>query len=137
LDPAPYLLLAGVRIDGKEEQISLNIIKEFPPKINQLTFYNRKKDEPHRVEVVGTPEFKVMWSQILHHAGAKVVDRLFTLSSEARIDYILSDPEPTDMVIEKAQALGKPLCTTEWLVQSLLVQKVLDPTNHKTYKLAL
>jgi len=89
------------------------------------------------VEVVGTPEFKAMWSQILHHAGAKVVDRLFSLSVEGRIDYILSDPEPTDMVITKAQTIGKPLCTTEWLIQSLLVQKVLDPNNHIKYKLAL
>jgi len=112
-----------------------SIIREFPPNITQLAYYNQKQNEPYRVEVVGTPNFKMMWSQILHYAGAKIVDRMFT--TESRIDFILSDPEPTDMVIEKAQSLGKPLCTSEWVVQSLLVQKVLDPNIHKSYRLAI
>jgi hypothetical protein len=48
-------------------------------------------------------------------------------------EFILTDPEPTDIVEQKAKELGVPLCTTEWLIQCLICQKVLSPDEDDSF----
>jgi hypothetical protein len=76
------------------------------------------------------------WTQILRAAGAKVVSRLFT--KHEKIDYILSDSEPSDIVLKKARQLDPPvpLCSSEWAIQCLIERKLLSTLiqeNLKTY----
>jgi hypothetical protein len=67
----------GVSWKGKEIAAPSNIIADYPPSMEQLIFFDKKTEEPRRIEVVGTPEFKELWGPVLYEAGAKVVNRLF------------------------------------------------------------
>jgi hypothetical protein len=87
-----------------------------------------------RVEVVGPSEFKDLWGLVLREGGAKVVKRLYT-PQEKRIECIVSDPDPTAYLATKFEELQIPVVSKEWIIQSLLSQKMLpldDPNFHYT-----
>jgi len=108
----PYLLPSGIAIDG------------------ELLFYKQPSDsyllESLRIEVFGeTAEFKCIWTMILKEAGAKVVERLFS-SSACRLDCILTDERPTEIVVERANKLHIPLVRTVWIVECLKCQRLIS-----------
>ncbi|ELR22641.1 BRCA1 C Terminus (BRCT) domain containing protein [Acanthamoeba castellanii str. Neff] len=81
--------------------------------------------EGTRVEVVGTPEFKNLWKLVLKEGGAKVVERLFT-PQEDRVECIVSPPDPDDYLKVKFKKLRVPVVGKQWIIQSLLSQKMAD-----------
>jgi len=133
IDPIPYLLPAGMTLEKQLEKIPSSVINQYPVDITQLTFYDSSTSDQFRIEIVGSTDFKEQWSQVIYEGGGKLVTRLFS-SIESRIDFILSDSEPTEIVINKAKSLGQPLCSIEWLIQSLISQKVQNPNSHNEYR---
>jgi len=126
IPPSQYLLPAGYSIEADE---MVPISKHF------LDTHIEESELPlyeHRIEVIGNPEFKSNWTEILRAAGAKVVDRLFT-SNEGRIDFILSDPEPSKFMIRKAKELKKALCSTDWVIQCIINNRFINPSSNDAF----
>lgn len=89
----------------------------------------------YRVQIIGIPSFQAQWKTILTQAGAKIVDRLSRTADYGRIDFVLSDSEPTDLSITQATQRGLPLCTIDWALQSIIQRKVQDPKSKPAYSL--
>eukprot|EP01124_Arcella_intermedia_P002757 TRINITY_DN114_c0_g1_i5.p1 TRINITY_DN114_c0_g1~~TRINITY_DN114_c0_g1_i5.p1 ORF type:complete len:615 (+),score=234.04 TRINITY_DN114_c0_g1_i5:163-1845(+) len=136
LDPLHYLLPAGRSLRSKMKIIDPAIIEDYPPAISSLTFFHKKKNRQLRIEIVGNLEFRSNWGPVLYSAGAKIVERVHG-DNQAKIDYILCDGPPTHLTKEKAKKQDIPLCTLEWLIQSLLSQKAKDPTTHPSLSIPL
>jgi hypothetical protein len=77
---------------------------DYPAPIEDLLFWNKKRDEPYRIDLVGIylrrdilnfsllgdPNFKKLWKPVLYHAGARVVERLY--SGYEKLDVCLLAP---------------------------------------------
>lgn len=77
------------------------------------------------------PEFADFWGRVCRLAGAKVrtiktkVDFTSTLQG-----YLLMDDEFPHEYHAMANDYGIPVVSTVWIVQSLIVGQVCDPTEH-------
>ena len=91
--------------------------------------------DQYRVEVIGTPAFQQQWKAILRQVGAKVVERMDAAREYGTLDFILSDSEPTDLHIRLAVGRGLPLCTIDWVLQSIIQREVQDPKSKPAYTL--
>lgn len=50
------------------------------------------------------------------------------------MNLIFSDQEPSDIVWEKAQQLGLPLCNVEWAIQCIISHDYIDPMSRDEYR---
>lgn len=97
----------------------------------------KKGFDNYRVQIIGIPAFQNQWKSILKQAGARIVDRLDAARDFGRIDFVLSDSEPTDLSIQLATSRGLPLCTIDWALQSIIQRKVQHPSSKPAYTLHL
>lgn len=95
----------------------------------------KRGPDNYRVQIIGIPSFQAQWKSILTQAGAKIVDRLYQTADYGRIDFVLSDSEPTDLSIQQATDRGLQLCTIDWALQSIIQRKVQDPKSKPAYTL--
>jgi hypothetical protein len=132
VDLDEFLLPAGYSLE-KEERISQlpEVLTDEDIEPVFLIPKGRSLDAA-RIEVVGSPEFKEQWIPILSAAGAKVVQRLF--SAYENMNLIFSDQEPADIVWEKSQQLGLPLCNVEWAIQCIISHQYIDPMSREEYR---
>lgn len=61
-----------------------------------------------------------------------MVQRLF--SAYENMNLIFSDQEPADIVWEKSQQLGLPLCNVEWAIQCIISHQYIDPMSREEYR---
>ena len=90
--------------------------------------------DAYRIEVIGIPAFQAQWKQTLKAAGARIVSRMDAVR-EDRIDFIVSDTEPTDLMIKIAKERKLPLCTIDWALQTIIQRKIQDPFAKPAYTL--
>lgn len=95
----------------------------------------KRGPDNYRVQIIGIASFQDQWKTILTQAGAKIVDRLSRTADYGRIDFVLSDSEPTDLSIAQATERGLSLCTIDWALQSIIQRKVQDPKSKPAYTL--
>ena len=63
------------------------------------------------------------------------MQRLF--SAYENMNLIFSDQEPADIVWDKAQQLGLPLCTVEWAIQCIISRQYIDPMAREEYRVLI
>jgi len=133
--PKAYLLPLGLLPTKGGKQKVQQCPKEmllgaYPLECQSLVFYRSTKQKPLRIEVVGDPDFKLLWGKVLTEGGAKIVDRLFFDQS---VDYIVSDDRPNSLIIEKSNEVGMLLCSKDWVYSSLVARTVLSPSYHPSF----
>ena len=79
-----------------------------------------------------TEFLQATWERLLREAGASVAARLFS-SREDRLDCVVTDgyPEPEDE--QRVKKLNKPMVSTEWVIQSLILGKPVSYDGDPKY----
>ena len=79
-----------------------------------------------RCEVMGLKTFRNHWTKILRAAGAKVVQRLGSeWETEGRgLELVISEEPVSDWVVLKCNKLEIPLCSADFIVESILLREV-------------
>jgi hypothetical protein len=72
-------------------------------------------------------DFRRTWESVVRAAGGRVVNRLLASSDdEPRIDVVVTDPTPTQLVVDAATKLKVPLVFVDWVVDSLIAGQPLS-----------
>lgn len=98
--------------------------------------HQRKSNNPfNKVTIIITSQqkdFAEFWSRVCRMAGAKIR----TIKSKSDLTdtlqgYILMDDEFPQEYRSIAEHFNIPIVSTVWVVQSLIVGQVCDPTEHE------
>lgn len=127
MDISPFLLKVGFSV------LSDQMIKYKPRNEKKLIMDGKK------VELIGDSHWKERWSSVLKEMGAECVSRLH-VGNEASLDYIFMDEDlstNTDSILAKAMSLKIPIVTPEFIIQCIIHNKVLRPSDHPSFTIRL
>ncbi|KJE94455.1 hypothetical protein CAOG_05093 [Capsaspora owczarzaki ATCC 30864] len=133
LDPKKYTLAAGLSLLTNQEI-------EYP-------IFKSKEHRPFHEQTVligGEAEFRSFWKKVLDAGGAKVSQRPPNAvhASESNATFLLlpspaTAPTPNDReisnLVRRANLHGIPAVTCEWIVQCLIVGRLIPPSSHPSF----
>ena len=125
MDYRPFLLRIGYSL-SRDRMLPY----QERPATSRLAFDGRK------VEIVGPPQWRDMWTAVLKELGAEVVERLH-IGNEKSLDFVLSDEDevyPPDLVLQKARILKIPVVSREFIIQCTLSNTILSVRSDASYK---
>eukprot|EP01123_Difflugia_compressa_P009404 TRINITY_DN310_c2_g1_i1.p1 TRINITY_DN310_c2_g1~~TRINITY_DN310_c2_g1_i1.p1 ORF type:complete len:466 (+),score=78.66 TRINITY_DN310_c2_g1_i1:137-1534(+) len=132
IDPTLFLLPTGKSISSNTlRNFDPSVITDYPPNYETLPFYNAEQETPYRIETVGTSDDKSKWDNVITTAGGKAVNRLGRTEDKITLDYVVSEKYPPDRVQLDAHTLKVPICNLTWLIECLILQRVVNPKSNK------
>lgn len=59
------------------------------------------------------------------------------LHDDVPFDYVVTTKDCPDRIVQQAHRMRTPLCSTMWLIQSLIHGKLLDPQSNREFHFKL
>eukprot|EP01130_Rhizamoeba_saxonica_P009642 TRINITY_DN3930_c0_g3_i1.p1 TRINITY_DN3930_c0_g3~~TRINITY_DN3930_c0_g3_i1.p1 ORF type:complete len:410 (-),score=74.32 TRINITY_DN3930_c0_g3_i1:302-1486(-) len=125
VDMRPYILPTG-KIKGEK------IYHELTPYVPEnLTLYN------HNIIIIGFAKFITQWTKVVETAGAVVLKDLWQQNIPTilknQVHFIIADSEQRPSDFLKAEKLGIPVLSTEWVIHCLVKREIIDYTEDLIY----